>query len=160
MTAIVGSHILFVDDRFDIANMYISRVRGEGAEVSYESKLLGALEALSTESFDLAIVDLHMPLPPPPWPSFCRSSIEALANNASYVVRSHNLGQMIGHYINTQRNGRPPFMYLSAVASYFEEIAEARIPAGLSCLDRYKTTPADLVATITSYFQGAATGAA
>jgi CheY-like chemotaxis protein len=145
VTRLTGVRLLFVDDRFDIANMYISRARREGADVTYQSKLLGAFTALTTESFDLAIIDLHMPLPPMPWPSFCKESIEALANNDSDTVRSHNLGQMIGHYINHSCNGKPPFIYLSAVARYFEPLVDAQMPQGAQCLDRYKTTAADLV---------------
>lgn len=148
MNRLDGVHLLFVDDRFDIANIYISRARREGAEVTYQSKLLGAFTALTTESFDLAIVDLHMPLPAIPWPSFCKASIEALANNDSETVRSHNLGQMLGHYINNSRGGHPPFLYLSAVAGYFEPLVDAQMPQGAVCLDRYKTTAADLVAIV------------
>ena len=148
MNRLDGVRLLFVDDRFDIANIYISRARREGAEVTYQSKLLGAFTALTTESFDLAIVDLHMPLPATPWPSFCKASIEALANNDSETVRSHNLGQMIGHYINNFHGGNPPFLYLSAVAGYFEPLVDAQMPQGAMCLDRYKTTAADLVAIV------------
>lgn len=142
---LANKRVLFVDDRYEMAVLQIERVRACGATVSHRARILDALEELHSHSFDLAVIDLHMPIPNQPWPAHFQSSIEAITCHESENIRSHNGGQIVGHFINDAMSGLPRFIYMSAVAPFFEPLAGAEPDGQLICYNRYDLKTSDLI---------------
>jgi len=142
-----GRVILFVDDRYEITRLYIERCKAAGAETLYVSRLEDAFTALDGHAVDVAVLDLHMPAPLPPYGPKYESAIRFFVDNVSSEIRQNNLGQMLGYHISKTRAGKPPYLYLSAVAAFYIPIPEAGIAEPV-CLDRNEKTPAELVEAI------------
>ena len=148
MDKLQGLKILFVDDRFEIAKIQIKAVRAQGASVHHDSRLLDALESLDGDSYDLAIIDLHLPIELNNVPSKYDKSMNAVIMSESENVRSHNGGQIIGHHINEIHRKKPRFIYMSAVSQFYEAI-ESASPFGKDiCHDRGRTSIADLISIL------------